>query len=285
MPAGVVWECQTGSVSIAVRRALAVRLQECRRAARKSVADVAETGIVARSTLQSIEAAERPIKVSNVIALCELYGVDAETRQQFVKMAQTKEPDWWEAYKDVLNSRFRFYLQLEVAASSVITYDAELLYGILQTPAYHRALIEADPYAQPADRAIKLRQERQQATLGRTPEALRIRTVINEAVLLREIGGRAVMAELRDHLLRLNQRPNIELTVLPWAAGAHAAIGSAFQVVSFDEAHNPSVAYMENHSGVLYTEEKDAVDQFENRFDLVALQSISIEEYVSEHHQ
>jgi transcriptional regulator with XRE-family HTH domain len=269
-------------MSIAVRRALAVQLQECRLAARKSVADVAETGIVARSTLQSIEAAERPIKVSNVIALCEFYGVDSETKQQFVKMAMTKEPGWWEAYKDVLNTRFRFYLQLEVAASSAITYDAELLYGLLQTPAYHRALIEADPYATSADsaeREIKLRQERQQATLGRTPTPLQIRTVINEAVLLREIGGPAVMAELRDHLLQLNQRPNIELTVLPWAAGAHAAIGSAFQVVSFDQPHNPSVAYMENLSGVLYTEEADAVGQFVNRFDLVALQSIPIEEY------
>lgn len=264
---------------MAMRRALAAQLQECRFASGKSVADVAETGIVARSTLQSIEAAERPIKVSNVIALCDLYGVDMETRQEFVKMAQIKDPGWWEAFKDVLNPRFRFYLQLEVAASSAITYDAELLYGLLQTPGYHRALIDADPYAQPAEREIQLRQERQQATLQRTPAPLRIRTVINEAVLLREIGSPAVMTELRDHLLQLNQQPNIELTVLPWTAGAHAAIGSAFQVVSFDEPHNPSVAYMENLSGVLYTEEKDAVGRFVNRFELVALQSIPIEEY------
>lgn len=272
-------------MSIAVRRALAVQLQECRRAAKKSVADVAETGIVARSTLQSIEAAERPIKVANVIALCDLYGVDTETKQQFVKMAQNKEPGWWEAYKDALNPRFRFYLQLEVAATLVITYDAELLYGLLQTPAYHRALIEADPYTEATDLGIKIRQERQQATLARSPDPLRIRTVINEAVLLREIGGPAVMAEQREHLLQLSQHPNIELTVLPWSAGAHAAIGSAFQVVSFDQPHNPTVAYLENLSGVLYTEEKDSVNQFLTRFDLIALQSIPIEEYLSEHHQ
>src|SRR5688572_29457273 len=98
-------------MSIAVRRALAAQLAECRHAAKKSVADVAETGIVARSTLQSIEAAERPIKVATVMALADFYGVDTETKQQFVKMAQTKDPGWWEAFKDVLDSRFRFYLQ------------------------------------------------------------------------------------------------------------------------------------------------------------------------------
>ncbi len=204
-------------MSIAVRRSLALQLQRFRLAAGKSVADVAASGIVAKSTLQSIENAERPIKVAHVMSLCQLYHVeDEETVDRLVKMAQNKEKGWWEDFRDVIDDRFRFFIELESAADRVYTYDSELLYGLLQTPAYHRAIFEAERRStnESVDREVQFRIDRQRATLERTP-ALQVTAIINEGVLVRQVGGKKAVAELRDHLLVLSRRPNVELSILP----------------------------------------------------------------------
>ena len=267
--------------SIAVRRALAAALKRHRLEAGKSAADVVTAGIVARSTLLSIEAAERSIKVSHVMSLCQLYGVPPEIVDQLVKMAKNVGKGWWEDYRDVLHSKFLFFVQLESAADQVVSYDSELFYGLLQTPAYHRAVHGADPAlpGDSVDREVAFRRERQRATLERTP-ALKITSIINEAVLVREVGGEKVMAEQRDHLLELNARPNINLLVVPWSAGAHAAMRGPFQIMGFDQPDNPDVVYLETYEGVRYIEEPDRIPEYRDRIDHLLRHTVTIEEYL-----
>ena len=121
--------------------------------------------------------------------------------------------------------------------------------------------------------------ERQRATLSRTPP-MRIATVMNEAVLTREVGGRKVMAELREHLLKLTSQPAVDLHVLPWHSGAHAAMGGPFQIVSFDDPDNPDVGYLETYEGVRYLEGADRLQTYRDRFDHVLRQSVPLEEYL-----
>jgi hypothetical protein len=268
-------------MSIAVRRALSKALVRARLEAGKSVADVVVTGIVAKSTLQSIEGAERPIKVAHVMSLCQIYNVDAETTAELVRMAKNVEKGWWEDFRDVLHPKFLFFVQLESAADRVFTYDSELLYGLLQTPAYHRAVHAGDPALSEdsADREVEFRSGRQRATLGREP-ALTITSIINEAVLVREVGGEKVMAEQRTHLLELNSRPNIDLFVVPWSAGAHAAMRGPFQIMGFDHPDNPDVAYLETYEGVRYLEEDDRIQEYRDRIDHLRHHTVTIEEYL-----
>jgi hypothetical protein len=233
-------------------------------------------------TLRKMERAEHRIKPNYVNQLCQLYGVDRETTQLLLGMAKNVESGgWWENFADVLNPKFRFYVRLEAEANRMDGYHAELPYGVLQTPAYHRAIFEANPVVDPTsvDREIEFRQERQRNTLGRTPP-LRIRTVLNEAVLAREVGGPTVMAELREHLLKLTQRPSIDVFVLPWQAGEHAAMGGPFQIVGFDAHETPDVVYLENYEGVLFLEAGARVRGYRDRFDRVLRQSVPLEEYL-----
>ena len=268
-------------MSIAVRRALAKALHRLRDEAGKSVADVITTGVMAKSTLQSIEDAKRPIKVTHVMSLCLVYGVDEETTAELVKMAKNVEKGWWEDFRDVLDPKFLTFVQLESAADRAHTYDSELLYGLLQTPAYHRAVHAADPAAAPgsADREVAFRSERQRAALERDP-ALQVSSIINEGVLAREVGGKKVMAEQREHLLELNRRPNIELFVVPWSAGSHAAVKGPFQVMGFDHPDNPDVYYLETYEGVRYGEEADRIQEYRDRIDHLRRHTVTIEEYL-----
>ena len=53
--------------------------------------------------------------------------------------------------------------------------------------------------------------------------------VIGEAALHRSVGSPDIMAAQTAHLLELDRRENVELSVLPWAAGEHSAMrGGAF---------------------------------------------------------
>jgi hypothetical protein len=265
-------------MSIAVRKQLAAELARMREATKRTQADVAASGIAVVETIRSIERAERPIKPSYVKLLCQLYEADQETTDRLQGMAMNKAKGWWESYSGAMNPKFRFFIQAEAEANEVWTYDSELLYGLLQTPAYHRAVYDADP-ALPADlieREVKFRMERQKAALGRTPP-LRITTILNAATLERRFPA---MDEQRSHLQALNLQVHIDLSVLPWDAGPHAAMSGSFKILRFDLPDVPDVAYTETSSGVYYTEEKDVLQLYSDKFRHVREQAISLEEYL-----
>lgn len=266
-------------MSIAVRKQLAAELTRLREAKNLTQAAVASHKIAVVETIRAIEKAERPIKPSYVKLLCALYEADQQTLDRLLGMAANREKGWWEGYKDVMDPKFRFFVQAENAATEVCTYDSELLYGLLQTPEYHEVVYHADPSLPPEkfDRESTMRGERLKATLGRTPP-LRIRTVINAGILGRRWPG---ANELRAHLRALALQAHIKLSVLPSDAGPHAAMRGSFKILSFDLPDVPDVAYEEHASGVRYSEETATVALYRAKFQSVSQQAVPLEEYLS----
>ena len=88
---------------------------------------------------------------------------------------------------------------LETAATGIAAYEAQQVPGLLQTPAYARALAEADPFlADDAarDRAAEAVIARQQAILGeRRPD---VHLIIGQAALHQQVGSAEVMDEQLD---------------------------------------------------------------------------------------
>jgi transcriptional regulator with XRE-family HTH domain len=266
--------------SVVVRRSLGRQLKALRVAAGKTSADVAISGITSSSKLQRIEAGATPIKLVDVWALCRLYGVDNATTDKLAEMAKnTSQKGWWEEYDDVMPSWFAVYVELEAAANTLYTYQSDLVPGLLQTPAYHRALIEVDPErsSESPEQQIRLRAERQRATFERA-QPLHVVAILSQAVLSRLVGGKDVMDEQKHRLLELSQVSNVEVRVLPWEAGAYAAMKGAFNILTFDGDH-PDVAYLETNAGGRYIEADEAVSRYRRNFDLILGQSIPIKEH------
>ena len=168
--------------SVVVRRSLGRQLRALRDAAGKTSADVNASGIASKTKLQRIEAGNGPIKTADARALCWLYGASPAVTEKLAELAlNTTAEGWWEDYGDVMPRWFGLYVELEAAASSISTYDPELIHGLLQTPAYHLAVFEADAdlAAHSAEREVELRVERQRAAYDRTPP-LRITAVLGE---------------------------------------------------------------------------------------------------------
>src|SRR6266568_3434625 len=213
--------------STVVRRQLGRQLRRLRDASSKTEQDVVEAGLASRAKLWRIESGKTAIKIGDVRALCWLYKVDQATTDALAELAKgTSTRGWWEEYSDVLPDWFGLYVGLEAAASEIRVYEPELVHGLLQTPNYLRALVIDSGFdldEGTIQRQIKLRQERQQALTIRTPP-LRITAILGAAVLARPVGSKATMKEQVARLLELDELDHVDIRVMPWNAGGHAAM-------------------------------------------------------------
>jgi len=246
--------------------------------------DVVEERIASKAKLSRIENGKQAVTVADVRTLCWFYGADQELTDQLAELSkETAQRGWWEAHGDAIPTWFHTYVERESAAVEAWTYQTGLVPGLLQTPDYHRSVFEAEAGmllpSDTAERQVQLRVERQRAALDRaTP--LEVVSVLDEAVLAREVGGPEVMAEQRKQLLELNRRPNIRINVLPFSAGAHPALKGAFTVLGFDSSDDPALVYLETRAGSRYIEDPSMLLSYREDFARVRAQSVPIEEYL-----
>jgi len=264
-----------------VRRALGRRLTRLRVATGKSRREVAEAKLgISEPTLHRIETGKVPVTVANVRALCWLYGVDDSVASALSDLALgTSQEEWWDA-NPAIPEWFKLYVGLEASASAIHTYEGEVVPGELQTEQYARAVYGAEQSVQgdAAERYVKLRLQRQAALASRHPRP-RLVTVLGEGVLTRRVGGDGVLGDQIDYLCAVARNENVEIRVLPWSAGAHAAMAGAFRIMDFEDPEDPDVVYLESHVGALYLEEEAEVREYRRIFALIREVAVPIEDY------
>jgi hypothetical protein len=126
----------------------------------------------------------------------------------------------------------------------VRTYEPETVPGLLQHEDYARAMYRITAPDGEIERKVSARMQRQEL-LYRQP-AVELSAVLNEAVLLRPVGGPAVMGHQLDHLTRLAELPTVTVQVLPFAIGGHPAMTTPYVIVDFADAADESVVYLDN---------------------------------------
>jgi transcriptional regulator with XRE-family HTH domain len=264
-----------------VRRTLGRRLTRLRVASGKSRREVAEAKLgISEPTLHRIETGKVPVTVANVRALCWLYGADASITDALAELALgTSQEEWWDT-NPVIPDWFKLYVGLEASASRIFSYDGEVIPGELQTEQYARAVFGAEQPAdaEAADRHVKLRMQRQQALFARVPGP-QVVTILGEGALVRPVGGEAVLKAQIEHLRHAAKRGNVEIRVLPFSVGAHAAMAGAFRIMDFDDPEDPDVVYLENHVGAMYLEEPAEVEEYRRIFQLIRNEAIPVEDY------
>ncbi|MFF3679064.1 Scr1 family TA system antitoxin-like transcriptional regulator [Streptomyces sp. NPDC002120] len=144
--------------------------------------------------------------------------------------------------RSVLPTWFQAYAEMEARASFISAYQSQLVYGLLQTEAYARAVLGVEK-PDKLDTAVAARMDRQRILARENPPVLWV--VLDEAVLLREIGGREVMREQLAHLLSLQDRQWLEIQVLPFEVGQHAGMMGSFNLLRFDD--DPDIHYCESY--------------------------------------
>ncbi len=265
-----------------VRRALGRRLTRLRVASGKSRREVADAKLgMSEPTLFRIETGKTPVTAANVRALCWLYGADQSVTDALAELAVgTGHEEWWDA-NPVIPDWFKLYIGLEASARQICTYDGEIVPGELQTEEYAAAVFGAEKNADAEDarRHVTLRLQRQRTLFAREP-ALSLTTVLGEGALTRPVGGSDVLKAQLEHLRTMAQRETVDIRVLPFSVGAHAAMAGAFRVLDFDDPEDPDIVYLESHVGALYLEEPEEVAEYRRIFELVRTESVPLVDWV-----
>ena len=218
-----------------------------------------------------METGKLTLRAAEVRALLTLYGVTGDGVDVVLQLAREarrrttyRVPDW-----------ARTYVGLEAEAVEIKEYQPELMPGLLQTEAYARAVTRAaDPTRDPAEveRMVATRQDRQTRLLA--DDGPRYWVVLNEAVIRRQVGGAAVMSEQVAWLADVATRPRVSVQVLPFIAGAHAAMGSSFVLLRLGSPTDVEVAYLEDLWSADYVDRPMQVAAYTNAFDRLSVAAL-----------
>lgn len=281
------------------RLQLGNELRQLRMAAGLKGAQVVKKLIWSPSKLTRLESGDNAeVHPDDVLALCEVYKASSEVTarlEAYAVVTRTKR-DWWlkPEFRPVISPGFRAFLDLEATASTVQTYEAEFIPGLLQTKPYMHAIYQRAPVAlspEDVERVIALRTARQEILL-RSQAPLKFTAIINEAVLRRPVGKSSVMRSQLAHIVEVAEsRHNVRVQVVPFRAGVHPGMDGSFVVFNFPErlALKPMV-YLESLADAWIKRNEGDVERYVDAFsDLQALapgpeESLSmIKEAIKEH--
>jgi transcriptional regulator with XRE-family HTH domain len=244
----------------AVRRELGQRLRALRQGRELTVAQAAEQLGISPSKVTKIELAQLAATRDDLLKMLDVYG-ETDPEQQALLLSMVREgnrKDWWEGHR-VLHPKFASYLGLESVATTLQAYDTHLVHGLLQTPDYARALLRAarpELLEHEVDQLVQLRMRRQEVLTRTDPPPLTLWSVMDEAVLRRQVGGRETMHAQLQRLIQASARPNVTLLVMPDSLGAHPGLTGPLAILQFETGTRP-VAYVEAQAGNLYMEKDD----------------------------
>jgi len=244
----------------AVRRELGQRLRGLRTEKDMTVAEAAQRVGFSQSKLTKIELAQAVATRNDVLKMLDVYE-ENDTEQQAMLLAMVRagaSKEWWESRR-ALPPKFGSYLGLESVAATLQAYETTLVLGLLQTADYARALLRAGhPELLPheIDRLVELRMRRQEILTRTDPPPLTLWSVMDEAVLRRQIGGRETMHAQLQQLITASERPNVTLLVMPDELGAHPGLDGPLSILQFETGTRP-VVYVEGQAGNLYMEKDD----------------------------
>ncbi|MHA4777793.1 helix-turn-helix domain-containing protein [Streptomyces sp. MSC1_001] len=156
--------------------------------------------------------------------------------------------------KSQLPTWFQAYAEMEAKATYISTYQSQLVYGLLQTPEYARAVLSVDNPGR-LEELVAARMERQRILDREHPPVLCV--VLDEGTLHRPIGGVEVMRNQLAHLLDFLKHPWVQVQVLPFEAGQHSGLLGSFNLLRFED--DPDILYTESYDSGHMTANSQAI--------------------------
>ncbi|MFB6639289.1 helix-turn-helix transcriptional regulator [Streptomyces chartreusis] len=188
---------------------------------------------VSGTFIGQLESGTRRLRPDMAPMLDEVLGTNGFFQRNCQASNKSKHPE-----------HFAEAVEAEAEATVIRQYTPMLIPGLLQTPAYARAVNRAYAPTAPEETIDEWVEGRMARTrLLDHPTKPLLWTVLDEAALRRVTGGRAVMAEALRHITGLARRNRVMMQVLPFSAGAHAAMQGPLKLMDFEDA--PPLIYFE----------------------------------------
>ena len=258
------------------RRRLGAELRRLRNGAGLHLDQVAGRLHCSTSKISRLETGKGIPKPADVRELIKIYEVAADTeREMLMRLVQESRTEgWWESYTDGVRPERIFldapgrYIALEADAVGLRAFDLSVLHGLLQTEDYARTVLMGQlPHhaRHEIDQLVELRIRRQEAL--HVPVPLRLDVVVDESVLVRPVGGPAVMAAQMRRLIELMELPTVSIRIFPFAAGVKRAHMGHFTLLEIPDHLGSDVVYTEGHAGETFLEGESDVGLYRDVFD------------------
>lgn len=208
---------------------------------------------------------------ADIIRILDALEVDGERWTQIVTIArEAGERGWWESNK-AMGERQALYANLEAGAETIREFQMTFVPGLLQTPEFTRARIDAEKRSGPAgyaaDKVIEARNQRQR--MLRRPGGPTYDVIIDELAIRRVAAPPEVLkAQLYHVAARVNGEPYTKVQVLPIDAviDDYAVPRSAFSIYTFPDPGDPVVVAVDTVTDDLMLTEESAVKRYDELF-------------------
>ncbi|MFH9246681.1 DUF5753 domain-containing protein [Streptomyces lydicus] len=222
--------------------------------------------------------------VGDLRSLLKKYSVnDEELIEQLIELNRdAPNEDWLTQYRSFMPTGMPHFVGLEAEAAGISAYHPTVVYGLLQTEAYARALFEVqrpveDTTAEFIQRNVELRMERKRRVLDREG-SVRLRIVLGEAALRIPVGDEEVMREQYREIIKLAKEDHVSIQVLPFKRGYRSS--NDFTILDLGEL--PARVQTDNAWGAVSTSDKRReVDRFTRRFDAMVGVALGLEDTIA----
>ncbi|MFE9726348.1 helix-turn-helix domain-containing protein [Streptomyces sp. NPDC005794] len=167
---------------------------------------------------------------------------------------------------------FRDAAKLEAEAVELHAYDTQVVNGLLQMEEYARAVFAMwQPLLDEAviEQRVAARLARQEI-FSRRP-ASHLSFVVEEAVLLRRLGGEAIRRCQLEHLMLMAEKRNVVIQVMPLSRQEHAGLAGAFTLMEVKDGRR--IAYTEVQGDSRVHTERHKVRELERTYGILRAQA------------
>lgn len=169
---------------------------------------------------------------------------------------------------------FRDAAKFEAVAVELNFYDTHIVNGLLQTEDYARAVFTMRrPLLdeETVEQRVAARLTRQEI-FSRQPAPL-MSFVIEESVLRRPIGGKAVLRGQLARIVEIGQLRNVEIQVMPMGREDHAGLAGPFTLL--EPEGQPRIAYVEVQNVSRLLMERKMVRELEAQYGIIRAQALT----------
>ncbi len=248
---------------------IGAQLATFRKAARMTQSALAEQFCVGEDTIASIEQGRRPLQADFACRLDELLGTKGVLQVAVAKVPQ----------KERFPAFVQDFVEYEQEAVTVLSYQNQVVPGLLQTEAYARAVfgslyppLESDE----VDERVATRLARR-ALLERMPRPV-MNFLLEEVILHRPLGGRNVLREQIRRLLMYAELPFVGVQIMATVRMTHAALDGP--MVLLETPDHDQLAYIEGQRVSFLVDDLDEVSVLQQKYGMLRSQALSPEESV-----
>jgi transcriptional regulator with XRE-family HTH domain len=243
------------------------KLVDARKAAGKTQEMIADEAGVDRTTVGKWERDESTPHPNQRPAYAEALGVTLNELNAMLSSLPANDadsPEWLSTY-----------LGMEQSATEMRAHEPEIVYGLLQTPAYTEAVVRkvglsgvSESYVQ---QAVQQRKHRQQRVRD---GSLTLDVIQAEQALRVRVGDAKLMADQLMSLADSAEKPNITVRVTTFDAGQHEARRLDSFLVMAHPWGNPRV-WIEGYGGGQFITDASEVSYFVSVYDQAARLALS----------